>query len=132
VEHGNAKEQYDLGDFYYYEMMKFIPKDYRKAAEWYRRAAEQGHAEAQGKLGLMYANGEGVTQDYQTAYMWCYLAHLVGGDPSSLTIMRAEGQLIQLEKSDWFSSPKVSKQEAAAARAEAERKFEEIKRRNGQ
>ena len=32
--------------------------------------AEQGDAEAQYKLGLMYANGQGVAQDYQQAFSW--------------------------------------------------------------
>ena len=31
-----------------------------RAAYWYRRAAEQGHAEAQSSLGFMYVNGEDV------------------------------------------------------------------------
>ena len=31
-----------------------------QAASWYRKAAEQGHAEAQNNLGIMYAKGWGV------------------------------------------------------------------------
>ncbi len=38
--------------------------------KWYRRAAEQGHAQAQYNLGLMYANGQGVPQDEQEAVKW--------------------------------------------------------------
>ncbi|PSJ16774.1 tetratricopeptide repeat protein [Nitrosomonas supralitoralis] len=37
------------------------------AAGWFYRAAEQGYADAQFNLGLMYANGEGVTQDMEQA-----------------------------------------------------------------
>jgi TPR repeat protein len=36
---------------------------------WYRKAAEQGLSEAQYNLGVMYANGEGVAQDYAAAHM---------------------------------------------------------------
>ncbi len=39
-----------------------------------RKAAEQGHAEAQNNLGFRYANGEGVPQDDAHAYMWFKLA----------------------------------------------------------
>lgn len=34
-----------------------------RAAEWYRRAAEQGHPDAQYNLGFMYLLGEGVPSD---------------------------------------------------------------------
>ena len=34
-----------------------------KAAEWYRKAAEQGLSEAQNTLGICYDNGEGVEMD---------------------------------------------------------------------
>ena len=37
---------------------------------WYRLAAEQGDVAAQYNLGLMYATGAGVPQNYQRAYMW--------------------------------------------------------------
>ena len=37
--------------------------DHAQSAEWFHKAAEQGVAEAQHNLGLMYANGHGVTQD---------------------------------------------------------------------
>ena len=35
-----------------------------------RLAAEQGDAVAQSTLGVMYANGQGVPQDYQEAVRW--------------------------------------------------------------
>jgi len=41
-----------------------------KAFQEYMKAAEQGDAEAQHSLGLMYANGQGVTQDYKEAVKW--------------------------------------------------------------
>ena len=36
--------------------------------------AEQGHAEAPYILGVMYADGRGVPQDYVEAHMWLNLA----------------------------------------------------------
>jgi len=51
-----------------------VPQDYGEAAKWYRLAAEQGDAIAQGNLGFMYYSGQGVPQDYVQAYMWVDLA----------------------------------------------------------
>ena len=47
-----------------------VRQHYSKAAEWYRRSAEQIYADAQFNLSLMYYNGEGVHQDYAEAAMW--------------------------------------------------------------
>ena len=38
-----------------------------EAVKWYRKAAEQGLAEAQSALGSCYANGRGVDKDYLEA-----------------------------------------------------------------
>ncbi len=42
--------------------------------KWYRKAAEQGRANAQHNLGVMYERGQGVPQDYAQAHMWFILA----------------------------------------------------------
>jgi TPR repeat protein len=57
-----------------------VPQDYGEAARWFRRAAEQGHAEAQYNLGLLYGNGQGVPYDYGAAVGWTRLA-AEQGDP---------------------------------------------------
>ena len=44
--------------------------DYALAAQWLRKAADQGHASAQFNLGVMYGNGQGVPQDYTQAVQW--------------------------------------------------------------
>jgi len=41
--------------------------DYSKAVELFRKAAEQGNADAQFNLGQMYDQGKGVKQDYAKA-----------------------------------------------------------------
>ena len=41
--------------------------NYKKAIEWYEKAAEQGHAEAQYNLGNMYHQGDGVDVNYKKA-----------------------------------------------------------------
>lgn len=45
-----------------------VPKDMGKALEWYKKAAAQGHADAQGLLSLMYFAGDGVSKDRVRAY----------------------------------------------------------------
>jgi len=44
-----------------YSFGKGVPQDYVAAARWYRKAADQGDAKAQIKLGVMYARGWVVT-----------------------------------------------------------------------
>ena len=39
--------------------------NYEKAGEWFRRAAQQGHPEAQYELALCYLHGEGVAKKPQ-------------------------------------------------------------------
>ena len=45
-------------------------RDDADAANWFRRAAEQGLADAQFNLGLMYYTGEGVEHDDEVAFRW--------------------------------------------------------------
>jgi TPR repeat protein len=45
-----------------------------KRLRWFRLAADQGYAEAQNFLGLMYAKGQGVPADPIRAHMWLSLA----------------------------------------------------------
>ncbi len=48
--------------------------DYATALRIFRQLADQGDANAQHNLGVMYAKGRGVTQDYVQAHMWYNLA----------------------------------------------------------
>jgi TPR repeat protein len=43
---------------------------WHEAVKWFKKAAEQGHAPAQFKLGVRYEYGEGVLQDFVIAHMW--------------------------------------------------------------
>ena len=51
-----------------------MTQDYVKAAQWYRRAAEQGEVHAQHNLGVYYATGKLGPIDNVSAYMWFSLA----------------------------------------------------------
>jgi TPR repeat protein len=48
-----------------------VPQDYAEAVRWYRKATDQGNADAEGNLGVMYDEGQGVPQDYAEAVRWC-------------------------------------------------------------
>ena len=43
--------------------VRIVPYDAAEAVHWCRKAAEQGDADAQFRLGLMYAKGRGVLEE---------------------------------------------------------------------
>ena len=51
-----------------------VPQDDAEAVKWWRKAAEQGIADAQHNVGSMYNNGQGVPRDYVFALMWWNIA----------------------------------------------------------
>lgn len=117
AEQGHAGAQFWLGVMY--DFGYGVKEDNEEAVKWYRKAAEQGYAVAQCLLGYMYKNGEGVKLDYKTAYMWYFLADLSGNS-------KANDNARELE-----NSRKVSPSEAREAKAEARRKYNEIRKRYG-
>ncbi len=61
AEQGSAKAQYLVGEGYFGGFG--VHQDYKKAFEWYQKAANQGHIDAQNNLGRMYLEGNGVRQN---------------------------------------------------------------------
>ena len=53
-----------------YEKGLGVPQSFKKAAEWYRRAAEKGDARGQLRLGTLYRDGIGVPRDRYRASLW--------------------------------------------------------------
>jgi TPR repeat protein len=47
-----------------------IAQNYVEAAQWFTKAADEGLAEAQFKLGTMYENGRGVAKNTEVAAKW--------------------------------------------------------------
>lgn len=60
-----------------------VGQDDQQAVIWYRKAADQGDADAQYNLGIRYADGKGVSQDYIEAHKWFSLA-TVGGEERAI------------------------------------------------
>ena len=58
-----VQTQEEIEGWYQKGVELFEQSNYTEAANWYRKAAEQGHANAQYKLGMCYENGRGVPQD---------------------------------------------------------------------
>ncbi|KAF9949366.1 hypothetical protein BGZ72_008848 [Mortierella alpina] len=89
---GNSDAQTRLG--YKYEKGDSVPQDYRKAAEWYLRAANQGDNYAQNNLGFLYDQGKAVPQDYSKAMEW-YLKAASQGNAlaqNNIGVMYDKGQ----------------------------------------
>lgn len=51
-----------------------VTQDYIKANYWFLKAAEGGSSEGQYELGMAYAKGLGVHQNYAAAYFWMSLS----------------------------------------------------------
>lgn len=71
---GEPEAQYDIGEQYAEGYGVAKEYDYIQAFEWYQKAALQGYAPAQHKLGILYCNGDGVTQDGNNALYWLHKA----------------------------------------------------------
>ncbi|MBF0161556.1 MAG: sel1 repeat family protein, partial [Magnetococcales bacterium] len=69
AEQGDAVSQWRLG-VDYLEGRGGMPQDTGKAEFWLRKAAEQGLAKAQYRLGRLYDKGQGVDQDLPGAAAW--------------------------------------------------------------
>jgi hypothetical protein len=79
-----------------------VPQNRQEAVAWFRKAADQGNAEAQTHLGFMYERGEDVSQDYVTAHMWFNLA-------------AAQGEAAQDEEAKLFHNEAVENRDSLAA-----------------
>jgi TPR repeat protein len=67
-EKSDSKGTLNLASMYCY--VSDAPRDYDKAAELYRAAAEHGEADAMFELYLLYARGNGVAEDRAEADRW--------------------------------------------------------------
>lgn len=65
---GMTEAEAEVGFAYYYG--RGVEQDYKKAAEWFRKAGEKGNVRAQEMLGSMYYFGKGVEQDLAQSAKW--------------------------------------------------------------
>ena len=71
-----------------------LPQSDALAVEWYRKAADQGDARAQFNLGVVYAYGKGVPEDFPEALRWFRKAHAQGYEHAAGAIE----QVLQLQR----------------------------------
>jgi len=144
---GTPEEQYKLGNAYY--RGDGVTKDYAKAVEWFRKAADQGMPESQYMMGLIYDRGEGLPQDFVEAVAWYRKAGEQGyvaaqfelgnkyaageGVPQNYTeayvwfsLAAAAGHEAAREERDKYAG-KLSKEEINAAQKRATQLFEQAK-----
>ena len=60
----------NLNNYFNKGLEYYSKNDFKEAAVWWNKAAEQGQATAQYNLGVMYVKGQGVPQDYKEAFNW--------------------------------------------------------------
>ena len=79
------------------------------AAKWYRMAANQGLVDAQYNLGLMYASGSGVPENYVGAYLWWTVAKAYGNEKAATKLnvlkpLMSERDIVEAQRlaTDWW------------------------------
>ena len=87
AERGDVPAQYELG------RRCSEQKKYACALVWFRKAAQQGHAGAQNRLGVMYERGEGMPIDLVEAYKWFTIAAAAGNTFAAANSLSLERRL---------------------------------------
>ena len=76
-----------------YDEGKGVAQDYEEATKWWRLAAEQGYANAQYNLALIYGEGINVIKNYVIAHMWFNIAASNGYEDAKKGIDFLAGQM---------------------------------------
>lgn len=97
---GDADAQFNLGQAY--KLGRGVPTDPAQALAWFKRAADQGHLQAEDNygiglfqaqlvLGTMLFNGDGVRADYPRAYALMTRASQAGLPSASQSLAQMDG-----------------------------------------
>jgi len=95
--------------------------NYKAAALWYRRAADQEFPDAESNLGTMFYNGKGAPQSYEEAVKWFRLA-AAQGFPDALFNLGHENGVSQ----DYDAALLLYRRAATEGPAAAAAKVEEL------
>jgi TPR repeat protein len=98
AEKGNATAQFFVG-LRYHEGANGHPKDFEKAAFWWKKSAEQEFPDAEVGMGELYLAGRGVRRDSQEAFKFFQRAARHGDSLSCIRVatMYLEGQGVEPE-----------------------------------
>ena len=86
--HSALLAQKTLADMYYFGHLE---RDYKKAAFWYLKAAEQGDIKSQFAIGYMHHYGQGVQVNHKQAHDW-YLEVVSNSKSESDLVTKAIAQ----------------------------------------
>ena len=89
---GDPTSEIALGDMY--AAGADVPQDLKQAAEWYRKAADQGNVGGEVRLAELYRDGRGVARDKTQAVEWYRKAAEQGdaGAQGTLAMLYVMGQ----------------------------------------
>ena len=79
---GNSEAQFRLACVYDFE----LPKNRKRAVQWYRRAAVQGHPEAQNHLGECLREGVSTKRSLKEAVKWFQCSAKQGNPDAQLSL----------------------------------------------
>jgi TPR repeat protein len=88
AQRGEAWAQFDMG------MRCYKSRNYSKAVQWFTRAGNQGHADAQHYMGVCYAAGQGVAKNYRMAADWYVKAARQGHSDSQYALALRLGKML--------------------------------------
>ena len=94
-----VQEIFEKAENYYHGRNDF-QKDLRKAFELYKKAADDGHAEAQLRVARMYRSGEGVAKDELKALLWFMKANANGYADAMKEASQSDGERIDVKVPD--------------------------------
>ncbi|CAL8071789.1 unnamed protein product [Orchesella dallaii] len=96
--HGVASAQFSLGVLYANGL--FVEKDNYMAANWYRKAAENGDPFAACNLARLYADGNGVAEDEKMAELYWYKAVAFGDSYAAVSLVQHYLSHLEPEKAE--------------------------------
>ena len=99
-----------------------VPQDYVEAVKWYRKAADQGDANAQTSLGYAYHEGKGVPKDYFESVKW-YRKAADQGDAIAQTFLGYAYHQGEGVPKDYFDAVKWYRKAADQGDAYAQREL---------
>ena len=87
-----------------------VLQGHNEAVWWYRKAAEKGVADAQYNLGIKYGTGQGVLQNFVTAYAWIKISEANGRDVKRFKeLLNGKITLNQIAKSEELAKEMIKK-----------------------
>src|SRR5690606_11462349 len=95
-----------------------LPKNYAKAVEWYRKAADRGNAVAQYNLGTIYRAGKGVPKNTDEAMKWYRLAAAQNYEAAKTELASLERTLSGTRQEKTVSPPAITTREPVTAQTD--------------